>query len=252
LFLEVGPGRTLATLTAQQTADEPVATIAGMESSNDVTEYQSVLKALGQLWLNGIEPNWNAFYTSKRKRLRLPPYAFDHKKYWVEPVVINQTGTVNYQPEEIVPDEPQTNSEENIIQNNIMRKDLLADKLYEIFEDSSGIEIEKDAADLSFPEIGFDSLLLTQIATNLKKHLTYPLPLGNFLRSITLLTCWPISWIKACPPGVRARTNPTTCISTGKRTAPGANAKYPVQYKHQQRCCPRISLTSNCSYWPAR
>jgi acyl transferase domain-containing protein/glutamate-1-semialdehyde aminotransferase len=174
LFLEVGPGRTLATLTAQQTADEPVATIAGMESSNDVTEYQSVLKALGQLWLNGIEPNWKAFYTSKRKRLRLPPYAFDHKKYWVEPVVINETGTVNYQPEEIVPDEPQTNSEENIIQNNIMRKDLLADKLYGIFEDSSGIEIEKDAADLSFPEIGFDSLLLTQIATNLKKTFNVP------------------------------------------------------------------------------
>jgi acyl transferase domain-containing protein len=33
LFLEVGPGRTLATLTAQQTADEPVATIAGIENA---------------------------------------------------------------------------------------------------------------------------------------------------------------------------------------------------------------------------
>ncbi|MES2061088.1 MAG: amino acid adenylation domain-containing protein [Bacteroidota bacterium] len=174
LFLEVGPGRTLATLTAQQTADEPVATVAGIESSNDVPEYQSVIKALGQLWLNGIEPNWEAFYAGKHKRLRLPPYAFDHKKYWVEPVVINETGTVNYQPEEIVPDEPQTNAEENIIQNNIMRKDLLADKLYGIFEDASGIEIEKDAADLSFPEIGFDSLLLTQIATNLKKTFNVP------------------------------------------------------------------------------
>lgn len=174
LFLEVGPGRTLATLTAQQTVENPVATVAGIENSDDVSEYQSVLKALGQLWLNGIEPNWNAFYTDKRKRLRLPPYAFDHKKYWVDPVVINQTGTVNYQPEEIVPDEPQTNSEENSIQSNIMRKDLLADKLYEIFEDASGIEIEKDAADLSFPEIGFDSLLLTQIATNLKKTFNVP------------------------------------------------------------------------------
>jgi amino acid adenylation domain-containing protein len=169
LFLEVGPGRTLATLTAQQTVDNPAATVAGIEMSNDQPEYQSVIKALGQLWLNGVEPDWNAFYTGQRKKLRLPSYAFDHKKYWVEPVVFNQTGTVNYQPEEIVPDAPQTLTQENIVPNNIMRKDLLADKLHEIFEDASGIEIDKTSADLSFPEIGFDSLLLTQIATNLKK-----------------------------------------------------------------------------------
>jgi amino acid adenylation domain-containing protein len=169
LFLEVGPGRTLATLTAQQTVDSPAATVAGIEMSNDQPEYQSVIKALGQLWLNGVEPDWNAFYTDRRKKLRLPSYAFDHKKYWVEPVVFNQTGTVNYQPEEIVPDTPQTLTQENIVPNNIMRKDLLADKLHEIFEDASGIEIDKASADLSFPEIGFDSLLLTQIATNLKK-----------------------------------------------------------------------------------
>ncbi|RYU91299.1 amino acid adenylation domain-containing protein [Mucilaginibacter terrigena] len=169
LFLEVGPGRTLATLAAQQTAENPVATVPGIDGSGDMPEYQSVLKALGQLWLNGVEPGWGTFYSGRYKRLRLPGYAFDHKKYWVEPVIINQTGTVNYQPEEIVPDVPQPNTTENIIQNNIMRKDLLADKLHEIFEDASGIEIDKASADLSFPEIGFDSLLLTQIATNLKK-----------------------------------------------------------------------------------
>ncbi|MCQ6959018.1 polyketide synthase [Mucilaginibacter aquariorum] len=175
LFLEVGPGRTLATLTAQQTANNPAATVAGIEMTNDQPEYQSVIKALGQLWLNGVEPDWNAFYTDRRKKLRLPSYAFDHKKYWVEPVALNQAGVVNYQPEEILPNTPQTLTQENIVQNNIMRKDLLADKLHEIFEDTSGIEIDKTSADLSFPEIGFDSLLLTQIATNLKKTFNIPI-----------------------------------------------------------------------------
>jgi amino acid adenylation domain-containing protein len=174
LFLEVGPGRTLATLTAQQTVGNPVATVAGIEIANEQSEYYSLIRSLGQLWLNGVEPNWKAFYSDERKKLSLPAYAFDHKKYWVEPVIYNQTGTVNYQPDEIVPDEPYTSTTENIIQNNVMRKDLLAEKLHEIFEDASGIEIDKDAADLSFPEIGFDSLLLTQIATNIKKTFNVP------------------------------------------------------------------------------
>lgn len=191
LYLEVGPGRTLATLTTHQTIDNPVASIAGIHLANDQLEYQSLIKALGQLWLNGVEPNWKAIYSSERNRLSLPAYAFDHKKYWVEPVIYNQTGTVNYQPEEIVPDEQQITTAPNIIQNNVMRKDLLAEKLYGIFEDASGIEIEKDAADLSFPEIGFDSLLLTQIATNIKKTFNVPVTFRKLFEeynSINLLS----------------------------------------------------------------
>jgi acyl carrier protein len=54
-----------------------------------------------------------------------------------------------------------------------LRKDLLIDKLKDIFEDTSGIDV--DSSDASFIEIGFDSLLLTQIATNLKKEFNVPI-----------------------------------------------------------------------------
>ncbi|RFZ90712.1 amino acid adenylation domain-containing protein [Mucilaginibacter conchicola] len=169
VYLEVGPGRTLATLAAQQTAAEPVVTIAGLDNSNGQPEYQSVLKALGQLWLNGIEPNWNEIYTGQRKRLRLPSYAFDRKIYWVEPVAMNPVGEVMYQPEEIVPDTPPATVQDDTNQNMMTRKDFLAEKLQGIFADAAGIDIDSSSVDVSFPEIGFDSLLLTQIATNLKK-----------------------------------------------------------------------------------
>jgi amino acid adenylation domain-containing protein len=170
VYLEVGPGRTLATLTLQQTAGDVVPAIAGIDGATDQTEYQSILKALGQLWLNGAEPNWKAFYTGQdRKRLRLPSYVFDHKKYWVEPAVFIGTALLSYQPDEVVPDEPPIVTQETILQNTTMRKDLLADKLKGLFEDASGIDMSDAPADISFAEIGFDSLLLTQIATNLKK-----------------------------------------------------------------------------------
>ncbi|WP_454801973.1 amino acid adenylation domain-containing protein [Mucilaginibacter phyllosphaerae] len=202
LYLEVGPGRTLATLTAQQTAENPVATVAGIDMANNQTEYQSVIKAVGQLWLNGIELNWKTFYGGGRKRLDLPAYAFDHKKYWVEPVAYNQTGMVNYQPEEIVPDAPQTNTEETLRQNNIMRKDLLANKLQEIFEDASGIEIDNNSADISFPEIGFDSLLLTQIATNLKKTFNVPVTFRKLFEEYNSINLLADFLDKSLPAGV--------------------------------------------------
>ena len=56
-----------------------------------------------------------------------------------------------------------------------MRQELLTDKLNELFEDASGIEIGSASTSTNFLEIGFDSLLLTQIATNLKKEFNVPI-----------------------------------------------------------------------------
>ena len=56
-----------------------------------------------------------------------------------------------------------------------MRQELLIEKLRELFEDASGIEIDPSATNVNFVELGFDSLLLTQIATNLKKEFNVPI-----------------------------------------------------------------------------
>ena len=44
------------------------------------------MKALGQLWQAGIEPNWAGFYENeKRRRLKLPTYPFERERCWVDP-----------------------------------------------------------------------------------------------------------------------------------------------------------------------
>jgi amino acid adenylation domain-containing protein len=169
LFLEVGPGNTLATLTRQHDAGRKVAVISGFEKTETHNECYSVLKAQGQLWLHGIELNWNAIYHGQnRKRIDLPTYAFDHKRYWLEPAIItNKVETVA---------ETFAQKTENLITQTIpMRKDILITKLKEIFEDAAGIEIDAANTGLSFMEIGFDSLSLTQISTNLKKTFNVPI-----------------------------------------------------------------------------
>ncbi|MFC0518293.1 amino acid adenylation domain-containing protein [Mucilaginibacter angelicae] len=167
LLLESGPGNILATLARQHTAGKNISIISGFEQTDTLTEYHSLLKALGQLWLNGIEPNWEATYLGQnRKKIDIPTYAFDHKRYWLEPAI-----TINIVSETLT--QQQTNTKTT--QPALMRKDILIDKLKEIFEDAAGIEIDTAATGMSFIEIGFDSLSLTQIATNLKKVFNVPI-----------------------------------------------------------------------------
>ncbi|MBK0379126.1 polyketide synthase [Mucilaginibacter segetis] len=168
ILLEVGPGNVLATLVRQQTAGKEVKVIAGF-TKEEPFGYNSVLKALGLLWLNGIEPDWKAFYGEQnRLRVDLPTYAFDRKRTWVNPATLVNTvmPTFEVKSETLI----ENSTEIPVIMAD--RKNTLIPKLKAIFENASGIDI--DSTDVSFVEAGFDSLLLTQIATNLKKEFNVP------------------------------------------------------------------------------
>ncbi|MEH2354898.1 type I polyketide synthase [Nostoc sp.] len=86
-FLEVGPGRTLSTLTTQhldKNAKQQVLT-----SLRHVKEQQSdvnfLLQTLGRLWLFGVQIDWSGFYThEQRYRLPLPTYPFERQRYWID------------------------------------------------------------------------------------------------------------------------------------------------------------------------
>ncbi|WP_295797382.1 polyketide synthase [Mucilaginibacter sp.] len=173
LLLEVGPGIVLATLSRQQITVKTTPIIAGFEKNETLTEYYSVLRALGQLWLNGLEPDWKAFYNNQtRLKLNLPTYAFDNKRYWLDaPLPVKATEQIQITEIQVTT----IQQEQTPIQQSLMRKELLTGKLKELFEDASGIEIDGASTDMNFIEIGFDSLLLTQIATNLKKEFNVPI-----------------------------------------------------------------------------
>ncbi|MBD1363281.1 amino acid adenylation domain-containing protein [Mucilaginibacter sp. ZT4R22] len=170
IMLEVGPGNVLSTLVRQQASPKQITAIAGIDSAEGNLPVRSALHALGQLWLNGIDPDWALFYKGQsRQPLNLPTYAFDRRRFWIEPVIPISHLTPPFE----APTELLTENSTEIPQDMPLRKDLLIDKLKKIFEDTSGIDV--DSGDASFIEIGFDSLLLTQIATNLKKEFNVPI-----------------------------------------------------------------------------
>jgi acyl transferase domain-containing protein len=45
---------------------------------------QYLMKVIGELWMHGIYINWQAFYsTEKRKKILLPSYPFERQRYWI-------------------------------------------------------------------------------------------------------------------------------------------------------------------------
>ncbi|HSS49662.1 MAG TPA: beta-ketoacyl synthase N-terminal-like domain-containing protein, partial [Thermoanaerobaculia bacterium] len=87
VLLEVGPGRTLGTLARQHPdlAGRPL--IASLRHpQDDQADQETLLRGLGQLWLAGARLDWRGFYAGeKRRRIPLPAYPFERRRYWIEP-----------------------------------------------------------------------------------------------------------------------------------------------------------------------
>ncbi|WP_460673974.1 amino acid adenylation domain-containing protein [Larkinella ripae] len=176
VFLEVGPGQVSTTLVRQQAGPRQAGPAAvpvfnSLEKpKGNLSEYRLILKALGQLWLHGVEPDWQAFYAGQQRVKRmLPTYVFDKKRCWVDPVLPVS------QPTQFIADTPVTETPLKPEQPNSMRQDTLLTKIKDIVENASGIEMSGIQSDRSFVELGLDSLLLTQVAMTLKKEFNVPL-----------------------------------------------------------------------------
>jgi non-ribosomal peptide synthase protein (TIGR01720 family) len=87
IFLEMGPGNALCSFVRAQLPEKSEAVLLNTvrhikEEKNDQSH---LLETMGKLWIAGVDIDWKAFYAEeKRKRIGLPGYAFDRKRYWIE------------------------------------------------------------------------------------------------------------------------------------------------------------------------
>lgn len=91
ILLEVGPGQTLCTLAQRQIDRRPVMALASLRKprngSSPVFEPSNFLEAVGNLWAAGVPIEWTGLYRGERpRRLPLPTYPFERRRFWVEPM----------------------------------------------------------------------------------------------------------------------------------------------------------------------
>ena len=86
-FLELGPDGVLSALArdclAEETAgDGPIVAIPLLRG--DRPEAVTLLAALGEMWVHGLDVNWAAMFEgSGAQRVSLPTYAFQRERYWL-------------------------------------------------------------------------------------------------------------------------------------------------------------------------
>ncbi|MBY7142454.1 acyltransferase domain-containing protein [Virgibacillus sp. NKC19-3] len=85
IMMEVGPGHTLSNFVNLHPSFEKQKTITCLRHSKDPkSDNQTLLQALGELWLSGHDINWDIYHKNEGcRRISLPTYPFERKRYWI-------------------------------------------------------------------------------------------------------------------------------------------------------------------------
>ena len=98
ILIELGPRRTLATLSKQHATDpkEQISIPTLSDNADDNAEWHSMMTAVAILWLAGADIQWNQLSSDGKPKTKtahtsLPSYAFQRKKYFVAPGAVSLT-----------------------------------------------------------------------------------------------------------------------------------------------------------------
>ncbi|HYP25636.1 MAG TPA: SDR family oxidoreductase [Blastocatellia bacterium] len=86
-MIEIGPGQSLGPMVLQQEKSIGRLYCPTLRHGYDnQPDEDFLLTTLGKLWLSGIRVDWQNFYDGeRRRRVPLPPYPFERRRYWIEP-----------------------------------------------------------------------------------------------------------------------------------------------------------------------
>ena len=182
ILIELGPRKTLATLAKQHATDRKnqIAIPSLSDNAENHAEWQALLSAVAQLWVAGVEIDWSLLSSNgqpraKQQAVSLPTYAFQRKRYFIEPAQQNAqsepTQPTITQPTAI--SQPVASSERVLSsqpEQSMSRLPTIVYSIHEVFENTSGFDLSEFEGDTTFFEMGLDSLVLTQTATALKKE----------------------------------------------------------------------------------
>ncbi|VTU20194.1 Polyketide synthase PksJ [Variovorax sp. PBL-E5] len=191
LFIELGPRNTLATLVRQHASRQRTISAVPLLGDRPDQECTAWRLAAGRLWTLGLDPDLSRLDVRARKhRLQLPTYPFERKRFWVDiasaPAQPAAPAPATSMPSS--PSIPELTMTAAVSAAPVpgalpARRASLVNRLRDLFENLSGIDMAGVGGASPFVEIGLDSLTLTQAAIQVKKHFKVNLSFRQLMES---------------------------------------------------------------------
>jgi phthiocerol/phenolphthiocerol synthesis type-I polyketide synthase E len=169
ILLEMGPGRSLATLARRHPAREARQVVLTLlpHAQDDQTDTQTLWNAVAAMWLEGLEPKWPRFYDhEERHRVALPTYPFQRGRFWL--------GVTDEEAEKNAifwsPDTHQYPTPLHFEPRNEY-EEIVSDIFRELFG------LEKVSIYHNFFHLGGDSLLAVQMTARIRERCRVDIPL---------------------------------------------------------------------------
>jgi acyl transferase domain-containing protein/non-ribosomal peptide synthetase component F len=184
VFLEIGPGQTLSNLARQHPARKNKTVVApSLRRANESEpDLEVLLSALGHLWLSGVSVDWRGFYKhEQRRRVTLPAYPFERKRYWIEPIgsgaASRKSGSRAQAP---VGGDGEGGGHGKSATPESQQEGIVAE-LKALLGQLSGRDLSDVDSRSTFVELGFDSLFLTQASLAIEKSFHVKIPFRQLL-----------------------------------------------------------------------
>ncbi len=208
VFLEIGPGKTLAAFAKKCTPVQEIhCSIRHPRERCSDTAF--LLGTLARLWLAGVPVSWHRFHAHEdRQRIPLPVYPFEERRYWIEPgmrlqmatdIRVASTGAEalgghdpaieSSAPAPMEHQEPSRHGQmfhpRPMLQTSyIAPRGDLERGIASIWRQVLGLEMV--GVEDSFFDLGGDSLLATQLVSRLNQAYEITLPMGRLFEEPTV------------------------------------------------------------------
>jgi amino acid adenylation domain-containing protein len=213
IMLEVGPGAALSSLAAQSMRGRRIPIISSMQdATRQRDDRECLLESLGRLWVHGVSPDWAASHSTPRTRVAVPTYPFERMRYWIDAPTSSATGAPP-SPVTAPPSVPQSLTQDirvNDPEPSQNRETETRAAIATIFEELSGQRPEPSDAQLTFLEMGYDSLFLTQVAQKIQAQMKVKVTFRQLLAEYsTIPTLAAFLADKLPPPPPRTSSTPS-------------------------------------------
>jgi amino acid adenylation domain-containing protein len=195
ILLEVGPGQNLSNAARLSIDSGQAVTVSSLPhpSQEGASALDHMLSAAGRLFQAGISLAPALHGSQPRRHADLPGYPFERTRYWIKPAATaagaGESSVASPQfttgPTPLVPDHDSSSPAAGDTGNAPDRQmSGISGLIRTVIHEQAGLSLSSGDLDRDFLDLGFDSLLLTQIITRLRQELKVSLRLRQLLEEL--------------------------------------------------------------------